>query len=280
MSGTSPILSVVIPSSNSAEFLPRCLASLGDAKANRVEVIVIDNASVDRTPQIVEQYSQVVSRFVSERDRGQSDALNKGYAEATGAFVCWLNSDDEFVPGALRRTARMLEGADGDWYTAGMVWIDTQSRIIRCSPQLPHWSPLRQLGMTGVGGPSSFLRRQVAAKAGRFDESLHYCMDIDMWHRLHRNGIRLQRLPWYAWAFRIHQASKTSHVHLTGSLSDAMSKEILGLYEKHGVAAGPRMERLRLAATRIIGAASLRDAFAAMDTWRFREQPLSVLATP
>ena len=137
MSGMSPILSVVIPSSNSAEFLPRCLASLGDAKANRVEVIVIDNASVDRTPQIVEQYSQVVSRFVSERDRGQSDALNKGYAEATGAFVCWLNSDDEFVPGALRRTARMLEGADGDWYTAGMVVV--AGLVALLGPRLLRW---------------------------------------------------------------------------------------------------------------------------------------------
>jgi glycosyltransferase involved in cell wall biosynthesis len=272
-----PILSVVVPSWNSAEYLPRCLASLGDAKTHGVEVIIVDNASTDQTPSIVNDYEHVVSRFISERDRGQSDALNKGLAQATGTFFCWLNSDDEFVPGAVAAVAKMLEQAAGDWYTAGMVWIDPGSRVIRCSPHLPVWAPLSKIGISSVGGPSSFIRRTIAAGAGPYDEKLHFCMDADMWYRLHGMGVRLQRLPGYVWAFRVHHASKTSHVHLTGQVSEAMAAEMRGIYTHHGIRHGRCWDYVRLAATRMMGAISLRDARAAVDTGRFRGGPVSAL---
>jgi glycosyltransferase involved in cell wall biosynthesis len=273
----TPILSVVVPSWNSAEYLPRCLASFGDAKSHGVEVIVVDNASTDQTPSIVKDNEHVVSRFISERDRGQSDALNKGLAQATGTFFCWLNSDDEFVPGAVAALAKMLERAAGDWYTAGMVWIDPDSRVIRCSPHLPVWAPLSKIGISSVGGPSSFIRRSIAARAGPYNEKLHFCMDADMWYRLHRMGVRLRRLPGYVWAFRVHHGSKTSHVHLTGNMSEPMAEEIRGIYTQHGVFHGRGWDYARLAATRMIGAASLRDARAAVDTGRFRGRPVSTL---
>ena len=273
----SPILSVVVPSWNSAEYLPRCLASLGDAKAHGVEVIIVDNASTDRTSTIVKDYEYVVSRFISERDRGQSDALNKGLAQATGTFFCWLNSDDEFVPGAVAAVTKVLKRAAGDWYTAGMVWIDPDSRVIRCSPHLPVWAPLGKIGISSVGGPSSFIRRSIAARAGPYNEKLHFCMDADMWYRLHRMGVRLRRLPGYVWAFRVHHGSKTSHVHITGQLSEPMAAEIRGIYAQHGVLHGRCWDCARLAVTRIMGAVSLRDARAALDTGRFRGRPVSVL---
>ena len=275
---SQPVLTVVVPCWNSERFLGRCLASLAGSAAGTLEVIVVDNQSNDNTLAIVAAHGQLVSRVISERDRGQSDALNKGFREATGKFVCWLNSDDEFVGGALAVILATLENAHGDWYTAGMVWIDEFSSIVRCSPPLPYWQLLGRYGATGIGGPSSFVRRTALAKAGTFDECLHYSMDTDLWFRLHTHGVRLRILSFYAWAFRIHAASKTSHVHLGARMNDGMTKERVLLAKRHGFQATRLDECLLWAGTRAIGFLSGRDVRAWVDTRRYQGRHVRELA--
>lgn len=265
-----PVLTVVIPCSNSERFLNRCLDSLAGVPPGLLEVIVVDNESSDDTLAIAGSYGVLVSRVISERDRGQSDALNKGFRAATGTFVCWLNSDDEFVGGALARVLAFLAQAQDDWYTAGMVWIDEEHRVVRCSPPLPYWPLLRRYGATGIGGPSSFVRRTALASVGEFDERLHYSMDTDMWYRLHAQGVRLRALGFYVWAFRIHAASKTSHVHLGERMNHGMTRERMVLGERHGFGTTRLDETLLLAGTRAIGLFSGRDLRAWSDTHRYR----------
>lgn len=275
---SQPVLTVVVPCWNSERFLGRCLASLADAPPGVLEVIVVDNQSSDDTLAIVSSYGELVSQVISERDRGQSDALNKGFRAATGTFVCWLNSDDEFVGGSLVRVLRVLEHAKDDWYTGGMVWIDEANCVVRCSPPLPDCTLLRRYGATGVGGPSSFVRRTSLARVGEFDERLHYSMDTDMWFRLHAQGVRLNALSFYVWAFRVHAASKTSHVHLGERMNDAMWKERSIIAQRHGFGATPFDVKLLLAGTRAIGLLSGRDLRAWSDTRRYRGRHVGELA--
>jgi glycosyltransferase involved in cell wall biosynthesis len=271
------VLTVVVPCWNSEQFLERCLASLAGAPAGTLEVIVVDNESSDRTLAIVASQRHLVSRIISERDRGQSDALNKGFRAATGTFVCWLNSDDEFVGGSLARMLPILEQADDDWYTAGMVWVDEASRVVRCSPPLPHCGLLGRFGATGIGGPSSFVRRATMAKVGEFDETLHYSMDTDMWYRLHRQNVQLRLLAFYVWAFRIHPGSKTSHVHLGERMNEGMTRDRMVLAERYGFGTTKLDEALLIAGTRGLGLLSGRDVRAWRDTRRYRGRHVSEL---
>lgn len=274
---SEPVLTVVVPCSNSERFLDRCLRSISGAERGKLEVIVVDNQSKDRTLEIVAAYGDLVTQIISEPDRGQSDALNKGFRAANGTFVCWLNSDDEFVAGAVPRIVADLQVGERDWYTAGMVWIDEESRIIRCSPPLPYWSGLAGYGATGVGGPSSFVRRSAIEQAGTFDEQLHFSMDTDMWYRLHARGVKLQLLNEYVWAFRIHVASKTSHLHLGEAMNAAMARERLLLAQRHGFGTSWFDERVLVSATRVLGFLSGRDQRAWLDSWRYRGKDVSSL---
>jgi glycosyltransferase involved in cell wall biosynthesis len=275
MNRQQPVLSIVVPSYNSGPLLSRCLASFGGAHGGRTEVIVVDNDSRDQTAEVVAAHGEIVTTFISEPDRGQSDALNKGFATARGKYVCWMNADDEFVTGAVSRLVSDLEHAEGDWYTAGMIWIDGESRVTKCSPAMPFWFPLPQAGMTGVGGPSSIVRREVAAEAGAFDESLHYCMDTEMWLRLHAKGVTMTRLPYYVWAFRVHALSKTSHVHLSGKANASMTAERSQIASRFGLPHGKAAELVAAVGTRWVGAVSGRDFRAFLDTARYRGKPLA-----
>ncbi|MFM7135848.1 MAG: glycosyltransferase family 2 protein [Planctomycetota bacterium] len=263
---SEPVLTVVVPCWNSEQFLGRCLASLAGVPAGSLEVIVVDNESSDNTRAIVEAHGGLVSQVISEPDRGQSDALNKGFRAATGRFVCWVNSDDEVIGGSLARIVSILEHAQGDWYTAGMVWIDEASRIVRCSPPLPHWPVLERFGATGIGGPSSFVRRAVVTRVGQFDERLHYSMDTDMWYRLHSQGVKLHALSFYVWAFRIHAASKTSHVHLGQRMNAGMMADRMVLARRYGFGTTRLHTAFLQAGTRALGLLSGRDFRAFQDT--------------
>lgn len=272
---SSSVLSVVIPSWNSGAYLERCLTSLREARSFGIEVIVVDNESTDSTSETVARFADVVTVFIREADQGQSDALNKGYAHAKGDFVCWLNADDEFVPGAIPKLAAALGGTNAQWLTSGTVWIDSQSQVVRCSPPLPVYPLLLRLGLTCVGGPSTFIRRGLLPRIGAFDISCHFAMDTDLWYRMHKLEIPLAVIPGYTWAFRIHEQSKTSHVHLTGRFSAAMEKERLRLFQRHGVASGKFPGLCRQLGVRACGFWSGRDFRAWADTQRYRGRPLS-----
>jgi glycosyltransferase involved in cell wall biosynthesis len=274
---SAPVLTVAIPCSNSERFLHRSLGSMRGIEPRKVEVIVVDNQSSDQTLQVVAAYSDIVTRVISERDRGQSDALNKALAHATGDFYCWLNSDDEFVADALPRVVSVLEAADADWYTAGMVWIDEADAVLRCSPPLPYSAFLRGYGASGIGGPSSFVRRTALEKVGGFDEALHYSMDTDMWHRLHSRGVGLRTLQFYAWAFRLHEGSKTSHIHLGRPMIAGMHHEHSLLGARHGYGVTLFDTLMLQLGTRIAGLWSGRDIRAWRDTRRYRGRHVSAI---
>lgn len=204
---TSPRVSVVMPSYNHAKYLPMAIDSVLSQGYANVELIVMDGGSTDGSVDILRSYGHRL-RFVSERDRGQADAINRGLAQATGDVLCWLNSDDMFMPAILPRVARAFtEHAAAD-FVYGRGWdIDEGGRVIDEAGVLTFdlWKLIHQRNF--IQQPSCFFRRSLFERVGPVDESLHYVMDWDLWIRFAAyRGLFVDEF----WSYnRVHSANKT-----------------------------------------------------------------------
>ena len=178
---SSPLISVVVPTLNQARFIEQTLASIVGQNWPRLELIVIDGGSTDGTREIVERYP--VTHFVSEPDRGQCDAINKGMRLARGDILAWLNSDDYYLPLALARAAAALGEVSTPKLVHGGCLMIYQSedrgvighaqRVTR--EQLTTRDPIYQ--------PSTFWTRHLWEKAGELREDYHFALDWEWWLR-------------------------------------------------------------------------------------------------
>ena len=179
-----------------------------------VEVIVCDAASTDNSVDIIRSYEDRIAWWCSEKDRGQSDAFNKGFAHARGEFITWLNSDEIYIKGTFLALSNYLERhSAADWITSNDYAFNDQDFSIAYICWGPHYQ-IRSLpaGRTPAVsfGPSSFMRRSMYEQVGPFDIDVHYGMDMTYWHRLTLAGFRQARLNRFSWGFRVHSESKTA----------------------------------------------------------------------
>lgn len=228
-----PILfSVVLPVLNQARFLERALLSVIPQLAEDCELIVIDGGSTDGSLGVLKRYQQHFSWWCSEKDQGQSDALNKGFAHATGEFLTWLNADDVMLPGVLESVrARIIEKPESSWIVGNLVYIDGEDRIMKCARDGRWHDVLFKYAPVRVYGPSSFFSRSLLGCVGGFNVSFHYMMDTELWMRFKEVGARFDRIQRYFWGFRVHNASKTSG-DLQGQTPPEMEKELDALVAK------------------------------------------------
>jgi len=177
--------SIVMPSFRHAPFIERSLNSVLNQEYEGIELIVMDGGSDDGTREILEKYSPHIAVWRSERDEGQSDALNKGFAYAGGDIVGWLNSDDLYLPGAMHHAAHIfaaypqIDVVYGDWLT-----LDVTDRILERWPAL---APSRGRLVTEgffCNAQAMFWRRSLHQRLGDFDSQLHYTMDYDLMLRM------------------------------------------------------------------------------------------------
>ena len=217
-----PILSVVIANYNYGRFLESCIKSFisqfSDADKDlrlKVELLVIDGLSTDNSVEIIKKYSEHIDYWVSEKDNGQSDAFNKGFAKASGKYLTWLNADDMLTPSCIRRVVRAMENHPScDWFTANMFRFLEDGRIVEVGWG-PHYFPKslqskRSLKSMSVYGPSTFFSKKVFQALGGIDETLVNTMDNDLWIRFVMAGIKQRRINTFVWAFRMHEASKSA----------------------------------------------------------------------
>jgi len=177
--------SIVMPSFNHARFIERSLNSVINQECEGTELIVMDGGSRDGTREILERYSRHIAVWRSEPDRGQSDALNKGFACATGEIYGWLNSDDLYLPGAFHDAAHIfaahpqIDAVYGDWLS-----IDESEAILECCPALA--ASRGRLVTEGFfcNAQAMFWRRSLHQRLGDFDIELHYTMDYDLMLRM------------------------------------------------------------------------------------------------
>ena len=187
---STPKISIVTPSFNQAPYLEAAIRSVLDQEYPNLEYMVIDGGSTDGSPAIIQKYAGRLAYWVSEPDRGQSHAINKGFARATGEIIGWLNSDDYYLPGTLFAVAETLREETGNFAMVGhCIYVpdDGSDSIVAKG----HFASLDRLMQFWKGyqmpQPSIFWRREAAAAAGELDESLHLTMDFDYWVRIARN---------------------------------------------------------------------------------------------
>ncbi len=173
--------------------------------------------------------------WCSEPDGGQSAALNKGFARATGRYLLWINADDLLLPGTLDRArAHLRAHPECQWLAGNLVYIDAQDRVLWCARDGQWHDWLYRHAPVRVYGPTSIFSRALFERVGGFDESLHYVMDTDLWLRFKAAGARFERLPHYCWAFRVHGGSKTA-ADLRGAADPHMLEERARVYAKNGL---------------------------------------------
>jgi len=207
-----PTLSVVTPSLNSQEFIEEALLSVARQRGVPVEHIVIDGASTDSTVAIVQRYPKV--QCLSERDQGQSDAINKGFLSATGDLVGWLNADDYYLPGGLEAIARAAQAhPQADVIYGDCVFVDRDGKIVRS--KVEHGFDRSVLMYFGCYIPSTatFFRRRIIDSGLLLDCDYRVCMDFEYFARLAHAGFTFCYVPRFMAAFRWH-GSNVSLKHL------------------------------------------------------------------
>ena len=181
MAAEMPLVSIVTPSFNQGRYVRETIESIRSQDYPRVEHIVVDGGSTDETLAVLAEYDHL--RWVSEPDRGQSHALNKGFAMARGEIFAWLNSDDYYLPGAVSRAVEVLQSS-GSALVYGGVRALQQGRPTFDQPAAPF--DLSVLLATGnrIGQPAAFFTRASFEAVDGIDESLRYAMDYDLWAKL------------------------------------------------------------------------------------------------
>lgn len=176
-------ISVVMPSYNQARFIREAIDSVLRQNCGALDLLVMDGGSTDGTVDILASYGEQI-RFVSQRDRGQSDAINQGLGRVQGDIVCWLNSDDLFTPNALSLVLDTFDAHPQVDFVYGKGWnIDAGGKILGDSNVLPFnvWKLIHQRNF--IQQPSCFFRKSLLDKTGAVNEDLHYVMDWDLWIR-------------------------------------------------------------------------------------------------
>jgi len=205
-----PLISIVTPSFNQAAFLEETLRSVAQQDYPRVEHIVIDGGSTDGSVDIIKRHAAGLAAWVSEKDRGQSHAINKGLARAQGDVLTWLNSDDTLLPGALAAVGEVFAAhPEIDLVYGDFVYTDVAGNTLRRRHLFDTISYESLLYHDYLGQPALFFRRSLLETVGPLDETLHYCMDWDLFLRMWRVA-RTRHLPRFLATYRLDQRAKSN----------------------------------------------------------------------
>jgi glycosyltransferase involved in cell wall biosynthesis len=225
---TLPLVSIVTPSYNQGRFIRATIESVLGQDYPNIEYFVMDGGSTDETVDVLKEYDGRLT-WVSEKDKGQTDAINKGLRQARGDIVAYLNSDDVYLPGAVRRVVETFQAnPDVDFVYGDFHAIDEQGELIDRIKTIPFDRDILIYDANFICQPASFYRRRLIDEIGLFDDRLHFLMDYEFFLRATKRRVGFKLLPEYLACIRYHGECKT--------LSDGVypwaqeRKEILGEY--------------------------------------------------
>lgn len=183
-----PLVSIITPSFNQARYLEQTIQSVLRQDHPRIEHIVVDGASTDGSVEIIKKYADKLAWWVSEKDSGQADAINKGLARAAGEIVAWLNSDDYYLPGAVSAAVKLFEeNPDVVLVYGNMLAVDERGNPFNTLTY-------KQLTMQDllcfqiIGQPAVFFRRSALEKTDMLDSTFHFLLDHHLWIRIAQHG--------------------------------------------------------------------------------------------
>ena len=206
-SRTLPLVSIVTPSLNMAQYLPNAIESVLSQDYPRIEYIVVDGGSTDATAEILQAHSGRLRLFTG-KDKGPSDAAHRGFREATGEIFAWLNADDTYLPGAIRTGVEyLLDNPEVDVVYGEGNWIDEQGAVIRRYPTLPFNAETLERDCF-ICQPASFIRASSYRCCG-LDPDINRSFDYDLWIRMAKLNFRFASIPQYLANSRMHSGAKT-----------------------------------------------------------------------
>lgn len=231
-----PLVSIITPSYNQGQFIEETIKSVLSQEGDFcIDYIITDGGSADNSVEIIKKYEQLLKedkwpikcrgiqyRWASEKDRGQSHAINKGFEMAKGSIFAWLNSDDTYMPGAISKVVDYFNLN----FDIGMVYgktyyIDEASNVIGKYPT-ESFDYKRLAEITFIAQPSAFFKKEVYFAAGGLNLDLHYSMDYDLWIRIAKIS-KIEYLPAFLSTYRLQKESKTvSNIHALKSQEEQL----------------------------------------------------------
>jgi len=223
-----PLVSIVTPSFNQAPYLEATIQSVLGQGYPRLEYIIVDGGSTDRSLEIIRRYAGRLAHWSSEPDSGQTEAINKGFARAKGEILAWLNSDDLYHPEAVREAVEFLERHP----EIGLVYGDAD--FVSDAGEVVGRFPARQTslarlrrGYVHIPQQASFFRASLWRLVGPLDPTFYFAMDYDLWVRIAAlSPLAYHRRPWAG--FRLHRDAKTL------SAADQCWPEMLRVHRREG----------------------------------------------
>ena len=204
-----PLVSILTPSFNQAPYLEKTIQSVLSQDHPHLEYMIVDGGSADGSVEVIKKYEHKLAWWVSEKDKGQTDAINKGFARASGEILAWINSDDTYEPGAVRAAVKYLQ----EHPEVGMVYgdcnfINEAGRVIgKFNSAQTNYRLLRQ-GYAHIPQQTMFFRADLWKQVGPLDPSFYFAMDYDLWTRIAART-EIKYIP-QTWAnFRLHTSGKT-----------------------------------------------------------------------
>ena len=210
-----PKISVVTPSYNQGQYLEKTILSVLDQHYPNLEYIIVDGGSSDNSVEIIKKYEKYLKYWVSEPDRGQSHAINKGFEHATGDLFAWLNSDDYYSPAILGKVAELyLTNPDADVFVGAGQMINSTGKVVLYkgypSGGIDLDTIYNWLSGHDFMQPSCFFTRKAWEKSGALDETIHIALDVDLWLRMARNNFKFIATPELLSTSLAHDKAKTT----------------------------------------------------------------------
>jgi glycosyltransferase involved in cell wall biosynthesis len=225
-------ISIIIPSFNTGKYIERTILSIINQDYQNYEIILVDGGSTDDTLAICEKYKHYFTVFISEKDRGQSDAINKGIKLVTGDIWAWQNADDVYKPGAFRGIIEACKGLDLN--RCGMIYgsvdyINANDAVLYNKKAWLYDADKLRRGRFNPMQPSVFFSKAVIDKVGLVNEGLNFVMDYDYFVRISQQFDIISVADTFG-QFRVHTSSKTS----SKKFFEAFKKEYRSQIHKYG----------------------------------------------
>lgn len=204
-----PRISIVTPSYNQARYLPETIESILKQDYPNLEYIIIDGGSTDGSVEVIKRYESHLAYWVSEKDSGQSEAINKGFRKSTGVLFNWINSDDVLFPGALHRIAQAyLRRPDAALILGDHARADDRRGIFIVSGAPSRRALSHAAWVMPMGQQSTFIASQVFERVGGVREDLHCIMDPELYYRILTGGGKFVRTRGLIGLIREHPQHK------------------------------------------------------------------------